>query len=332
VKILSPVVSHQVLDPDALAAAIQNANFQPCQLSIGPSISRIARVICPTVCLDFASLGPAMLFSGFMPQNCYTLVFVTECERKGRSFNFAVEHHDGYMGFFPPGGVLDAYTPEGYANATLTVHASVFESAVDRLFPEIPESVLKHGAGMRIDVAKQIQLRSLLKTVMQGVEDSSGPLMDEAVRRQLEADLLDAFLSALRDGCESLLPKSSLRTGGRLKRLKQARDYLSEHLHTSLPITALCGELGMSKRGVELMFQDALGIGPNAFIRHQRLHRVRRALKTAPQVAGAVKEIALAWGFWHLGHFSQEYRKLFGESPSSTLYRNVPVASTKAIS
>jgi AraC family ethanolamine operon transcriptional activator len=72
---------------------------------------------------------------------------------------------------------------------------------------------------------------------------------------------------------------------------------------------------------VELLFQDSLGIGPSAFIRHQRLHGVRRALRTAPPVAGAVKESALKWGFWHMGHFSREYSSLFGENPSATLAR-----------
>ena len=127
-----PVVSQQILDPEALAAAIRNANFQPCQLSVRPSPSMLARVMCQGVCLDFASLGPAMLFSGSMPQDCYSLVFVTECPENGHSFNFAVEHTAGYMGFFPPGGMLDAYTPEGYANATLTVPAALFLAAVER--------------------------------------------------------------------------------------------------------------------------------------------------------------------------------------------------------
>lgn len=320
---LPPVVSLQVLDPEALAAAVRNANLQPCQLSDRPSPSRLTRVMCESVCLDFASLGPAMLFSGSMSKDCYTLVFVTDCPEKGRSFNFATEHTDGYMGFFPPGGLLDAYTPEGYANATLTVSASVFLTAVERLLPEIPDHVLKRGAGMRIGAAEQARLRGLLKAVMESVEDPSKPLESEAVRRHLEIDLLDTFLLALRSGCGSLIPRPSLRIEGRLTRLKKARDYLTDHLHESLPLAALCGEIGMSRRGVELLFQDSLGIGPNAFLRHQRLHGVRRALKEAPQVAGVVKQTAFAWGFWHMGHFSHEYRSLFGESASATLSRHV---------
>lgn len=316
-----PIVSQLILDPEALAAAIHNANFQPCQLSAGPSPSWMARVICPQVCLDFASLGPAMLFCGSMPRDCYTLVFVTTCSEKGRSFNFATEHNDGYMGFFPPGGIVDAYTPEGYANATLTVPASLFEAEVERLYPEIPESVLKSGSGMRIGAREQARLRGLLQAVTGGIEDPSRPLLGEGARGQLEMDLLDAFLLVLRSGCESLAPRPGPRVEGRLRRLKQARDYLTDNLHAPLSITELCGEMRMSRRGVELLFQDSMGIGPSAFLRHQRLHAVRRALKAAPCVAGVVKETALALGFWHMGHFAREYRDLFGESPSATLSR-----------
>lgn len=321
-KFSQPVVSLQVLDPEALAAAIRNADFVPCQLSGRPSPSMIARVICPMVCLDFASLGPAMLFSGSMPHDCYTLVFVTECPQKGRSFNFAIEHNDGYIGFFPPGGMLDAYTPEGYANATLTVPTAVFLAAVEKAFPEIPDHILKSGAGMRIGAVEQAFLRELLSAVMAGVGDPTEPLAGEAARKHLGKKLLDAYLAALRSGCGSVVRSPGQRVEGRLRRLRQARDYVSDHLHEPIHLADLCAALGLSRRGVEVLFHDSLGIGPTAFLRHQRLHGVRRALRAAPPAPGAVKESALEWGFWHMGHFSQEYRTFFGESPSQTLARS----------
>lgn len=314
-----PVVSMRVLAPEALSEAIHNATFQPCQLSAGASPSRLARVTCPTVCLDFVSLGASLLFKGTMPEGGYTLVFVTECERLGRALNFGVEHHGGYMGFFPPGSVLDAYTPQGYANATLTVPTTVFESAVERMFPEMPVAVLKHGGGMRIDAPDCARLCGLLKPVMEGIDDPRRPLAGEIERSRLEGDLLDAFMLALRGGCESLIQPPGLRIAKKLSRLKQARDFIADHLHEPLPLATLCAELGMSRRGVEMLFKESLGIGPNAFLRHQRLHGARRTLRAAPREAGVVKQAALAWGFWHMGHFAREYRALFGESPSATL-------------
>lgn len=260
-----------------------------------------------------------MLFYGSMPNDCYTLVFVMNCPEKGRSFNFGVEHNDGYMGFFPPGGVVDAYTPEGYANATLTVPAEVFLTALERIFPEIEETVLKRGAGVRIDGLELSQLRGLLAGVMAGIRSDAGPLADESVRRLLESALLDAFLVALRSAFRSELKPPKLRMAGRLRHLRQARDYLEAHMDEPIQLANLCGELGLSRRGVEVLFRDTLGIGPITFLRYQRLHGVRRALLAAPLSQGKVKRAALEWGFWHMGHFARQYRDFFGESPSTTV-------------
>jgi AraC family ethanolamine operon transcriptional activator len=35
-----------------------------------------------------------------------------------------------------------------------------------------------------------------------------------------------------------------------------------------------------------------------------------------------VGQVAGDWGFYHLGQFSRDYRRLFGESPSATLARH----------
>ena len=314
-----PFGSLEVMNPEELAAAIRSANLEPCQLSRGPSPSRLARLMCPSVCLDFAELGPAMLFTGMMPMDCYTLVFVTRCPETGRSFNFATEHSDGYMGFFPPGGELDAYTPEGYSNATLTVPAGEFQRALEQWFPEIPDRILKHGSGMRIGAAEQARLRILLAAVMDGISDPSGLFLGSPARREVERSLLEVFLGALR--CGHPVPVPKCRIAGRLKHLRQARDFIKESAHESIQLGDVGDVLGMSARGVEVLFRSSLGIGPNAFIRHQRLHGVRRALLAAEPEAGVVKELALQWGFWHMGHFSENYRTLFGECPTSTLTR-----------
>jgi AraC family ethanolamine operon transcriptional activator len=65
-----------------------------------------------------------------------------------------------------------------------------------------------------------------------------------------------------------------------------------------------------------------LDLNPVKFLRALRLNAVRRALK---QAAGservAVADIAARWGFWHLSHFSADYKAMFGELPSETLRR-----------
>ena len=258
-----------------------------------------------------------MLFTGVMPADCYSLIFVTKCPEAGHSFNFGAEHRDGYMGFFPPGGELDAYTPEGYSNATLTVPAADFHQALGKWFPEIPDRVLQCGAGMRIGPLEQARLRMILSAVMDGISDPGGPFLNSTARREVERTLLETFLRALRAG--DFMPPPKHRVAGKLRHLRQARDFIRASSHEPIQLEDVSKALGMSPRGVEALFRSSMGIGPNAFIRHQRLHGVRRALLEAQPEPGVVKELALQWGFWHLGHFSGSYRALFGESPTATL-------------
>lgn len=317
-----PMLSKLVVtDPDFLVTGVRGARLQPCQLSGGSVSSKLARLMLPRVCLDMVRLGPAMLFSGAMPGDCYTLMFILTCPKPGQSFNFSKEHSDGYIGFWPPGGILDAATPEDYGNATLTVPPAVFHTAVAHSYPEIPEFVLTKGTGVRVGQVEQEKIRALLTMVENAVWRSEALLAETFELRRLESELLDAFLCALRSGCQQDAP-SHQRSGGRLRRLHQARDFIADHLQQPLYLDDLCDELKLSRRSVENLFRDLLGVNPITYLRHQRLHGVRRALVEAEPAFGVVKEKALAWGFRHLGRFSHEYFKFFGESPSQTLARS----------
>ncbi len=316
------ILANVVLGPEQFSEAIRSSQLDPCQLSAAAAPSWMGRVVMPRTCLDFAEIGPPMLFTGAMPTEHYTMVFVTKCPQSGRSFNFGVEHQEGYMGFFPPGGQLDAYTPEGYANATLTVPVPAFHEALEQFFPEIPDRILKHGAGMRIGPEAQGRLRLLLSALREAIRNPAGPMSAMPQQGELERLLTEAFLGALRSGAGNLVPLPKVRIASRLRRLRQARDFIHANAHEPIRLDRLGMELGMSQRGLEVLFQDSLGIGPSAFIRCQRLHGVRRELLAAEAMAGGVKTLALKWGFWHLGHFSRNYRSLFGENPSATLLRS----------
>lgn len=318
---LPPFWTTRVRDPELLADAIHAARFDPCQLSHRHAPSALSRLSCPSVWLDMVELGPAMLFTGALSKDHFTLIFVSACPGGGHAMNFSTEHTDNYIGFYPPGGLLDARTPAGYANATLTVPIAAFHAAAARYFPEIPESMLAQGAAMRVGRDEQRNLRALLAMVHRALTDPAQPLASVVLRRETERQLLAAFFRALRSGAEDLVPPAGERTAARHRRLRQARDLIAERLHEPMYLDDLCGAVNLSRRGVENLFMDLLGISPTTYLRHQRLHGVRRALQHATPKSGAVKQAALEWGFWHLGHFARDYGKLFGESPSATLQR-----------
>ncbi len=319
VNLSSPVIALRTSDPEILAATVRNANIEACQLSDRPAPSQLARVVCPHAFLDLATNGPAMLFSGAMPRDCFTLAFANVCPGKGHSFNFGAEHNDGYMGFFPPGGAIDATTPAGFAGAILTIPAADFHSAISTAFPDIPEAILARGAGMRIGPAEKAGLRALLAAVDKAIWQPGNGLSSVLARRHLERDLLEAFFAALRSGCSDLVPSATSRVAGRQRHLCQVRDYIDANAVDPIDLDDLCVSTGLSHRSVGYLFRDMLGLSPMVYLRHRRLHSARRMLREAAPGFGVVKQVAYDCGFWHLGHFAERYRTLFGENPSETL-------------
>ena len=57
----------------------------------------------------------------------------------------------------------------------------------------------------------------------------------------------------------------------------------------------------------------------SALARQSRAASGTRAIPMPPPPADALKAIALANGFWHMGEFRTLYRDLFGETPQQTL-------------
>ena len=82
---------------------------------------------------------------------------------------------------------------------------------------------------------------------------------------------------------------------------------------------------GVAERTLEYGFRQVYGTTPLAFIRSQRLTRSRMALLHS-RMHASISETARAYGFTHMGQFSQDYRRLFGESPSATLQRAEPAS------
>jgi AraC-like DNA-binding protein len=100
--------------------------------------------------------------------------------------------------------------------------------------------------------------------------------------------------------------------------VRQVEDYLVAHCADPLSPEALAAIAGVSVRSLFLGFQRYRGVSPMRLLRELRLQRVRDELLGAEPDA-RVGDIALRWGFHHLGRFGQEYREAFGESPRQTL-------------
>ena len=67
--------------------------------------------------------------------------------------------------------------------------------------------------------------------------------------------------------------------------------------------------------------QTVLRTSPMRYLKQLRLNRARMLLRKGSHEVTSVSECAHFAGFSHLGRFSADYRRTFGESPSQTLDR-----------
>lgn len=103
--------------------------------------------------------------------------------------------------------------------------------------------------------------------------------------------------------------------------VKRAEAYIEAHLDEPISIVDLAAAAGVSPRSLQTGFQQFRGTTPMAHMRSLRLKRVHDELLAADPQRASVTDVAMRWGFVHLGKFAVAYREHFGESPRETLAR-----------
>jgi AraC-like DNA-binding protein len=100
---------------------------------------------------------------------------------------------------------------------------------------------------------------------------------------------------------------------------KLAETYLHQHPCQALDLLPLCRELSSTPRTVQLSFSKTFGLSMKSYAQALRFNGARRDLLAAHPAIDSVKAVAIGWGFRHLGRFSSDYFRWFGECPSITL-------------
>lgn len=98
-------------------------------------------------------------------------------------------------------------------------------------------------------------------------------------------------------------------------------EHIDQHLKQDIDIASLARQASMSTRTLYGLFERHLGVTPFNYIRQKKLERIRASLADPSCAVRSVTELALDYGFLHLGRFAETYRALFGELPSDTLKR-----------
>ncbi len=161
---------------------------------------------------------------------------------------------------------------------------------------------------------KQQALKTFLRDTLTALVEDPTCLAHEAARRglreQVYARLLDAIDWEVQHETHAAL-------GRREMLARKAQEFVLAHIDQAFTISELCAYVGCSRRTLQYCFQQVFGINPIAYVRAARLNGVRRAIRAGSGHA-TIQDIAAQWGFWHLSHFCEAYKEMFGELPSVT--------------
>ena len=98
-------------------------------------------------------------------------------------------------------------------------------------------------------------------------------------------------------------------------------DYIERNLKQDLSSEHLAEQASISLRSFYALFERQLGVTPKQYIRQRKLERIHTCLSDPNCMVRNLTELALDYGFLHLGRFSENYRQQYGELPSDTLKR-----------
>ncbi|WP_229680612.1 AraC family transcriptional regulator [Marinobacterium zhoushanense] len=119
------------------------------------------------------------------------------------------------------------------------------------------------------------------------------------------------YSDAVRDAFKRKLPAYIIKT----------IDYIRSNAKNDLHIEDIEWVAGVSRNKLYADFKVHFGEPPTAYLKRVRLEGVRNDI-IASCGHESISNLAMNWGFSHLGRFSSEYKKLFGETPSDTQNRS----------
>ncbi|MFD8500385.1 helix-turn-helix transcriptional regulator [Amycolatopsis sp. NPDC059657] len=103
--------------------------------------------------------------------------------------------------------------------------------------------------------------------------------------------------------------------------VRRAAVFCEDNAHGPISVTDMAAAARTSVRALQKGFRSQFGMSPMGYLRRVRLSRVHDdlvAIRRGTAMPSTVTEVALRWGFVHLGRFAQVYRETYGEPPSAT--------------
>ena len=304
-------------DVDEIPAALPGWELECRQLSRGGLFAQLKLARFESMELLYLSWNQAVQIQGSLPAGMVS--FGIEISSQGRALWQGVPYGAQDV-LINAERDIDLKIPVGYEMFAITVQRDLLLKYADLHQRCLCEKNLQKSLG-RANPAALSAIKAYLHSSFALLELTPNDRKHYSHPQPITQDvvsLLITVLLSIEDFSTNL--SHSLQ---RVRLVKQVEHYMLAHLDQPLTVYHLCSIAGISERSLNNYFNDLFDMSPMAYFRALRLNRVRLALKLADPAIDTVASIAKQWGFHHMGYFSVDYKSMFGESPSQTLWRSI---------
>jgi len=302
-----------VRDAHSYGAVLSDADLEISQIEPGCLSGRHLRFGLPGGQFSYVETSLALRGSGTFSDR-WTLSIILATTTPSRQHGIKVR--PGSLVVHRPNVEHDAVYGRNFKVACFTVYDKVLTKHFRQLDPRVQDALRRPWSVF------EPPLNSRQKTIEHFAEAAaiirSAPQVRNSRRAlaKFEEELVYDFLEAV----EQQFPAHSIGTDQRAAAMvRQIDQDVRKSLLINSSVAELCAAYEVPRRTLNRAFQNALGMGPATYLRRVRLNGARRALQRRSARSAAVRDVALEFGFWHLGRFAEQYKELFGESPHETL-------------
>jgi AraC-like DNA-binding protein len=217
-----------------------------------------------------------------------------------------------------PGNETTMHSTGGFDEMTVEISAEAIGRAWRALTGETPSRPIVFEPSVPLTGAAGSVILRIVRLLADEVVRRAPQEPGAATLERLEDTLLFSLLHCQPHSHEH----RHLRRGSESRNAALVRDaeaWMEVHCEDGFTIQAVAEAHDVTIRTLQRAFERHRPYSPTTFLRRLMLGRARTQLRSG--AALDVTEVAMTVGFRHLGRFSVDYRKRYGEPPSSTLRR-----------
>ena len=231
------------------------------------------------------------MFKGLSPKDCLTIAILQK--NSGRvCVNCLKMELDDIV-------IIDDSRPYHFvsSHSTLLALVSIRKSLVEKEMPWLMDGINK----------KFIDTNSIFSNTIE--KEWKRILKEPTLLDNLHEihNLEKKITQAIKDSLHGQTGYITSLTKGEIKAF-EVKDFLLGSLHENISIQSISDQFNVSDRTLSNSFKSLFGMTPKHFIKLLKLNHTHEDLQLADPKTTNVTNIAMKWGFSHLGRFSNEYR------------------------